>query len=343
MPDEMTYADAGVDIDAENEAIEAVVSGIKETLSFRKGKVGEALTGIGHFSGIVKLDDKRALALAADGVGTKIIVAKMLNKYDTIGIDLIAMNANDIICSGAEPVTMMDYLAVEKHDPAVTAEIAKGLTAGAGMAGISISGGELATLPEVINDIDLAGFMVGIVDTDRIITGKDIRPGDAVVGLESSGIHSNGLTLARKALFKKFNPDDRLFKGNSVAEELLLPTKIYVREALDLIKNVSVKGLANITGGGLGNLSRLTDNGFYIDDLPQPQAVFSEIQKAGNVKEKEMYRTFNMGVGFCVIVDAADVNDVIEICKKHGTNAFRIGEVVKEAGVNVSGKFTLKY
>ncbi|MBU2559904.1 phosphoribosylformylglycinamidine cyclo-ligase, partial [archaeon] len=199
MPREMTYADAGVDIDTENEVIDAVVSGIKKTLTFRKGRVGEAITGIGHFSGIIGLDKKRALALAADGVGTKILVAEMIGKYDTIGIDLIAMNANDLICTGAEPVTMLDYLAVEKHDPHVTAEIAKGLTTGCEMAGISISGGELATLPEVVRGIDLAGFMVGIVDIDKIITGRDITPGDAVVGFESSGIHSNGLTLARKA------------------------------------------------------------------------------------------------------------------------------------------------
>jgi phosphoribosylformylglycinamidine cyclo-ligase len=343
MPDEMTYADAGVDIDAENEVIETVVSGIKETLSFRKGKVGEAVTGIGHFSGIIKLDEKRALALASDGVGTKIIVANMLGKYDTIGIDLIAMNANDIICSGAEPVTMMDYLAVEKHDPSVTAEIAKGLTTGAKQAGISISGGELATLPEVINDIDLAGFMVGIVEIDKIITGKAIGHGDAVVGLESSGIHSNGLTLARKALFGKYGPRDKIFGERSVAEELLVPTKIYVKEVLEIIDKVKVKGLANITGGGLGNLTRLTGLGFYIDNLPEPHDVFKEIQKAGNIAEREMYRTFNMGVGFCVVVDGAYVDSVIEICKKHGTNAFKIGEVVKEEGVNINGRFVLKY
>jgi phosphoribosylformylglycinamidine cyclo-ligase len=343
MADKMTYADAGVDIDSENEVIDAVVSGIKRTLAFRKGKVGESITDIGHFSGIVKLDEKKALALASDGVGTKILVANTLSKYDTIGIDLIAMNANDIICSGAEPVTMMDYIAVEKHDPAVTGEIAKGLTAGAEMAGISISGGELATLPEVINDIDLAGFMIGIVDIDKIITGKDIKPGDAIVGLESSGIHSNGLTLARKALFGKYGPSEKIFGERGVAEELLLPTRIYVKEVLEIIDKVKVKGLANITGGGLGNLARLTDLGFYIDNLPEPQDVFKEIQKAGNVAEKEMYRTFNMGVGFCAVVDVGDIDTVIEICKKHGTKAFKIGEAVEEKGVNVRGKFVLKY
>jgi phosphoribosylformylglycinamidine cyclo-ligase len=343
MADGMTYADAGVDIDSENETISAIVSGIKRTLSFRRGKVGESIMDIGHFSGLIKLDKKRALALAADGVGTKIIVASMLSKYDTIGIDLVAMNANDVICIGAEPVTMMDYLAVEKHDLKISTEIAKGLAAGAEMAGISISGGELATLPDIINGVDLAGFMIGIVDIDKIITGEDVKPGDAVVGLESSGIHSNGLTLARKALFGKYGPRDKIFGERTVAQELLVPTKIYVREVLEIIDKVRVKGLANITGGGLGNLSRLTDYGFYIDSLPEPQEVFKEIQEAGNVSEKEMYRTFNMGVGFCVLVDDKDVEKVIRICKKHGTKAFKIGQVVKGEGVNINGKFVLKY
>jgi len=343
MSDRMTYADAGVDIDSENEVITAIVSGIKSTLSFRKGKVGESIMGIGHFSGLVRLDKKRAIAMTSDGVGTKIIVANMISKYDTIGIDLIAMNANDIICIGAEPVTMMDYIAVEKHDPKISREIAKGLAAGAEMAGISISGGELATLPEIINGIDLAGFMVGIVDIDRIITGKDIKLGDAVVGLESSGIHSNGLTLARKVLFGKYDPNDRIFHKRTVAQELLIPTKIYVKEVLEIINKVRVKGLANITGGGLGNLSRLTDYGFYIDNLPEPQKVFREIQRVGNVSEKEMYRTFNMGIGFCVVVDDEDVEKVIEICKKHGMKAFKIGRVVREEGVKIGEKFVLKY
>lgn len=339
----MTYADAGVDIDSENETIAAIVSGIKSTLSFRKGKVGESIMDIGHFSGLIRIDEKRAIAMASDGVGSKILVANMLHKYDTIGIDLIAMNANDIICTGAEPVTMMDYVAVERHDPGVSGEIAKGLAAGAEMAEISISGGELATLPEIINGIDLAGFMIGIVDIEQIITGKDIRPGDVVVGFESSGIHSNGLTLARKVLFDRYAPGEQVFGKRTVAQELLVPTKIYVKEVLDIISEVQLKGLANITGGGLGNLSRLTGYGFYIDDLPEPQKIFKEIGEAGNVSEKEMYRTFNMGIGFCVVVNDKDVGNVINICKRFGTKAFRIGQVVKEAGVNIKEKFVLNY
>lgn len=342
MDDEITYADAGVDIESENASITAIVSGIQSTLSLRKGRVGESITGIGHFSGIIRINEKKGIALTSDGVGSKILIANMISKYDTIGIDLIAMNANDIICTGAEPLTLVDYLAVEKHDAEISSEIARGLSAGAKMAGISISGGELATLPEIINGIDLAGFMIGIVDIERIITGEDIRPGDAVVGLKSSGIHSNGLTLARKVLFEKYSPNEKIFDKRTVAQELLVPTKIYVKEVLELIEVVRPTGLANITGGGLGNLSRLTSHGFYIDNLPEEQSVFKEIQK-GNVSEKEMYRTFNMGVGFCVVVKNNDVETVIDICKKFGTIATKIGNVVKGQGVNVADKFVLRY
>ncbi len=342
MDDEITYADAGVDIESENASITAIVSGIQSTLSLRKGRVGESITGIGHFSGIIRINEKKGIALTSDGVGSKILVANMLSKYDTIGIDLIAMNANDIICTGAEPLTLVDYLAVEKHDAKISSEIARGLSAGAKMAGISISGGELATLPEIINGIDLAGFMIGIVDIESIITGEDIRPGDAVVGLESSGIHSNGLTLARKVLFEKYGPNEKIFDKRTVAQELLVPTKIYVKEVLELINVVRPAGLANITGGGLGNLSRLTSHGFYIDNLPEEQSVFKEIQK-GNVSEKEMYRTFNMGIGFCVVVKNNDVETVIDICKKFGTIATKIGKVVEGQGVNVADKFVLRY
>lgn len=342
MDDEITYADAGVDIESENASITAIVSGIQSTLSLRKGRVGESITGIGHFSGIIRINEKKGIALTSDGVGSKILIANMISKYDTIGIDLIAMNANDIICTGAEPLTLVDYLAVEKHDAEISSEIARGLSAGAKMAGISISGGELATLPEIINGIDLAGFMIGIVDIERIITGEDIRPGDAVVGLKSSGIHSNGLTLARKVLFEKYSQNEKIFDKRTVAQELLVPTKIYVKEVLELIEVVRPTGLANITGGGLGNLSRLTSHGFYIDNLPEEQSVFKEIQK-GNVSEKEMYRTFNMGVGFCVVVKNNDVETVIDICKKFGTIATKIGNVVKGQGVNVADKFVLRY
>lgn len=339
----MTYSKAGVDIDLENLAIKAIVSKLKETTRIRKGKIGESIPIEGHFAGLIKINNTQALAISADGVGSKILVAQMLKKYDTIGIDLIAMNANDVICLGAEPLTLVDYLAMERPEPEIATEIAKGLALGAKKAGISISGGELATLPEIITGLDLGGFIIGLVETDKVINGENICPGDVVIGLESSGIHSNGLTLARKVLLSKYDIDDRL-GDRTVGEELLEPTKIYVKEVLEAIKIVNVKGLANITGGGLGNLTRLTKYGFFLDSLPQPPKVFRIIQKIGNVTDKEMYRTFNMGVGFCIVTSTDDVDEVIGICEKYGTRAYKIGSVDEGPGVRIKGKdFILKY
>ncbi len=340
----MTYARAGVDIDLKALAVESIVRAVGKTERLRRGRVGESLTGIGHFSGIVRLGGGKALAISTDGVGSKILVAEMLQRYDTIGIDLVAMNANDIICVGAEPLTLVDYLAVEKPDPEVAREIGIGLAKGAKEAGISISGGELAVLPEMIRGIDLAGTIVGIVDIRRMVMGDRIEPGDVVVGLESSGIHSNGLTLARKVLLGAYDIRDEIFDGKSVGEELLTPTKIYVREVLGTLKKADIKGLANITGGGFGNLYRITKHGFLLDNLPEPQAVFQEIQRLGKVSEKEMYRTFNMGVGFCVVVGEEDVDKVVRVCRRHGTEARAIGRVVEERGVRIKGKrFVLGY
>jgi len=338
MADEMTYAKAGVDIDQESLAIEALASALKEGLKNRDGRPGEVMAKIGHFSSLIKIGEDLALAMGADGVGTKIILAHQMKKYDTIGIDLIAMNANDIICIGAEPLALLDYLAVERPDPVVAAEIGKGLARGAELAGITIPGGETATVPEVVRGLDLAGVIVGALHPSKAITGEDICPGDVVVGLESSGVHCNGLTLARKVLLGEYDINERVFGKRTVGEELLEPTRIYVKEVLDVVRNVKVKGMANITGGGLGNLDRLTDYGFEIDFLPKPQEVFEEVQRLGNVPEKEMYRTFNMGVGFCIIVEGQDVQQVIDICKKYGTRTFRIGKVVENKGVNLKGK-----
>lgn len=340
----MTYAKAGVNMRDESFAIAAIASAVGQTLLSRKGKLGESLTDIGHFSGIVRITDELALALSCDGVGTKIMVADALGKYDTIGIDLVAMNANDIICVGAEPLVLLDYLAMEKPDPEVSGEIGKGLAKGAETAGVSIVGGELATLPEMVRGIDLAGMMMGAVPVDRIISGADISEGDVVLGLESTGIHSNGLTLARKVLLGEYDINDEVFDGRSVGEELLEPTRIYVREALSLIKKIGLKGLANITGGGLENLTRLTDLGYVIDFLPEPQAIFGEIQRLGGVSDEEMYRTFNMGVGFAVIVPRAEVDDAIDALDKLGTKAWAIGRVTKRVGIRVETdkKFVLK-
>lgn len=336
------YASAGVDIDVEGKAVKAVVSSLRGTINNSKGSRGENLTESGLFCSLIRINDSLAMAIATDGVGSKIKIAEDMNKFDTIAIDLIAMNVNDLICSGATPLSLVDYIAFEKTDPWIAGEIGKGLSEGARQAGISISGGEIASLPEIIRGVDLAGTAVGIVEIPRIITGRKIAPGDAVIGLESSGVHSNGLTLARKVLLKHHALDDQLFGDKSVGQELLEPTKIYVPEVLELIENIRIKGLANITGGGLGNLQRLTTKGFQIEDLPEPQDVFKEIQRLEGISDKEMYRTFNMGVGFCIVCSEKDSEEAIRISEKHGTKAWKIGRVVEEPGVRVKG-FVLSY
>lgn len=336
------YARAGVDIDVEGAAVRAIVSEIKDSLKTSKKGLGEHLTGIGHFCSLIRIDTEKAIAIATDGVGSKIKIAQAMGKYDTIGIDLIAMNVNDLICTGARPLCLVDYLAFEKVDPKIAGEIGRGLATGAKEAGISICGGEIATLPEIINGVDLAGTAVGTVDIKKIVTGGTIEPGDVVVGLESSGVHSNGLTLARKVLLAHYSLDDRVFEGKSVGGELLEPTKIYVKLVLELLEKIKVKGLANITGGGLGNLQRITKFGFQITNSPVPQKVFKKIQELEGIADAEMYRTFNMGVGFCVVAKPGDADAVIEICSNQGTKAQVIGTVVKEPGVRVKN-FVLSY
>jgi len=335
-----TYAEAGVNVKKEAAAISELVKGLRKTLNSRGAVLGKE----GHFSGLIKLDEDRALAITTDGVGSKIKVAELVGRYDTIGIDLVAMNANDLICVGATPLAMVDYLAVERVDPGIAREIAKGIAAGAEEAGVAVVGGELATLPEIINGMDLAGTMVGMVETNRIITGKDVAPGDVVVALESSGIHSNGLTLARKVLLEKHDVEDRIVGKRTVGEALLDPTKIYVKEVLDVLKRVEVKGMANITGGGLGNLCRITKYGFSIEYLPEPPEIFRLIQEEGEISEEEMYRTFNMGVGFCIIAGEGDEDEIAKICGGRGTKVSQIGKVFEGKGVRIKGKdFILEY
>ncbi|RLI92614.1 MAG: phosphoribosylformylglycinamidine cyclo-ligase [Candidatus Altiarchaeales archaeon] len=326
MPEEMTYAKAGVSIEREELAIRKIRGIIEKTSRFRKGKVGEVMQGIGSYANLIDMGSF-ALAICMDGIGSKILVAQELDKYDTVGIDLVAMNVNDLICIGAEPIAMVDYIAVKHIHPEIVREICIGIYEGAKEADVAVVGGETATLPEIITGIDekgfdLAGTAVGIVNKDKVILGEKIKVGDVVLGFKSSGIHSNGLTLARKVLPRNMWID------------LLTPTRIYVKEILELINNYDVHGLAHITGGGVRNLLRITDLGFYLDNMPKPQMIFRKIQEEGNVSDKEMYRTFNMGVGFCSIVDEKDSEDVI---KRFGDEwkIRKIGRVVEEPGVRI--------
>ena len=272
----VTYSESGVNIDLEAETVKALASKLKPTLELR-----DIITDSGHFAALVRLGDK-AIAMSTDGVGSKILVAKMMNKYDTVGIDCIAMVVNDILCVGAEPIALVDYLAVENPDPETASEIADGLVKGAEESNISIIGGETASLPKIIKDFDLAGTGIGFVDTDKIISGKDIEIGDTLIGLKSSGIHSNGLSLARKAIFEdaELKVDDKIPNTNkTVGEELLTPTKLYVKPIVNLFKkDFNIHGLAHITGGGFTNLQRLKKGiGFEINNLPEPQEIFKLI------------------------------------------------------------------
>jgi len=318
----VTYSESGVDIDLEELTVSSLTSRLSDTL-----KYCDVITGAGHFAALVRMGDV-AIAMSTDGVGSKILVAEMMNRYDTVGIDCIAMVVNDILCVGARPAALVDYLAVERPDPEVAGEIGKGLAMGAEMAKVAIIGGETASLPGIIRNLDLAATGIGFVDVDRIITGEDVSPGDTVIGLESSGIHSNGLSLARRVFFDELelSPEDEMpGSSTSVGDELLRPTRIYVEPIMELIESdVDVHGLAHITGGGFGNLKRLRkDVGYRLDSLPEPQQIFRVIHEAG-VDIMEMYRVFNMGVGFCAVVAPDEVDEALSIL---GDGAHPIGEV----------------
>lgn len=325
----VTYSDSGVDIDLEEVTVAKLAEKLKPTLKYR-----DIITESGHFAALVKIGN-RGIAMSTDGVGSKILVAKMMEKYDTIGIDCIAMVVNDILCVGAEPIALVDYLAVEEPNPEIAEEIAEGLAHGAKLSKIAIIGGETASLPEVVNDFDLAGTGIGFVDLDKIITGADISDGDILIGIRSSGIHSNGLSLARKTLLEnnKFDINDPLpnDQNTTIGEELLRPTELYVKPIVDLLENnLNIKGLAHITGGGFNNLKRLNKNvGFDINNLPEPQEIFKLIYNQG-VSLEEMYKVFNMGIGFVVIVSEEDADKALDNLKNN-CESYKIGKVTSNS------------
>ncbi len=325
---EDAYARAGVSQSQADDAVSALVG----ALGRGGGSDSRQVLASGHYANVVRLDDRTGIALTTDGVGTKLLVAEQLGRWDTVGIDCVAMNVNDVICVGAAPLAMVDYLAVDTADPGVAEQIGVGLARGAELAGIEIVGGELAQLGELIRGLDLAGACFGVVALDSLITGAAVDPGDAVIGLPSSGLHSNGYTLARTALAELSMDDERL--GQPLGEVLLEPTTIYVKPVMELIASeAEVRGLAHITSGGLGNLLRLeAEVGYEIDDpLPVPP-IFELIQELGAVGAEEMGNVFNMGCGFCCVVAAADEGAALELLRPHHPDAKRIGRATAEAG-----------
>jgi phosphoribosylformylglycinamidine cyclo-ligase len=337
-----SYAAAGVDTSQADRAVDALV-GVLRTIELDRPSA--SVLPSGHYASVLRVAPNLGIAMSTDGVGSKIVVAEQADRLETVGIDCIAMNVNDIVCVGAEPIAMLDYLAVEQADPDALARIGAGLKVGAQAAGIEIPGGELAVLPELIrghpspHGFDLCGTAFGTVALDAIVTGSDARPGDAIVGLPSSGLHSNGYTLARRALLDDggLSLDDRpaALEGRSVADALLEPTVIYVRAVLDLLRSdVPVHGLAHITGGGLQNLLRLGGGrlGFAIEDpLPVPPICLL-IAELGDVPAAEMWDIFNMGCGFVALVAAERADDAVELLNAHHPGTARIGTVTGEGG-----------
>jgi phosphoribosylformylglycinamidine cyclo-ligase len=326
------YSKAGVD----QGAADAAVAGLVRALSaIDLGRPSLQVPLPGHYASVIRIDERTGIALSTDGVGTKLLVAEELGRWDSVGIDCIAMNVNDVICVGAEPLAMLDYIAVPSADPAVCEQIGAGLARGAELAGIEIPGGELAQLGSLVSSVDLSGACFGTVGLDSIVDGSAVQPGDPVIGLPSSGIHSNGYTLARAALAGiplGEDPGGRL--GRPLGEELLEPTEIYVKPVIELLRSeVDVRGLAHITSGGLGNLLRLAaEVGYEIDDpLPVPP-IFDLIRERGSVSDEEMHDVFNMGCGFCVVVAPGDEETALALLRGHHPAAKRVGVAVQGTG-----------
>ncbi|EGD46315.1 phosphoribosylformylglycinamidine cyclo-ligase [Ruminiclostridium papyrosolvens DSM 2782] len=337
-----TYREAGVDVEAGYESVKLMKNHVKRT--FRP----EVMTELGGFGGLFSLDKSKyeqpVLVSGTDGVGTKLKVAFLTDKHDTVGIDCVAMCVNDIVCSGAEPLFFLDYIAVGKNYPEKVAQIVKGVADGCVMSGCSLIGGETAEMPGFypVDEYDLAGFTVGIVDKNKIIDGKKIKAGDKLIGLPSSGIHSNGYSLVRKLI----NPTENNLKeyveklGCTLGEELLKPTKIYVKTILDLIEKFEIKGISHITGGGfIENIPRMIPEGLRVKIQKGTWPVlpiFDLLRDLGNMADKDIFNTFNMGIGMILAVDAQKAEEIITYLDSQGEKAYLIGSIAEgEAGVDI--------
>jgi phosphoribosylformylglycinamidine cyclo-ligase len=335
----LRYSDAGVDTAEAARELTGLLGSLRRTLALRAAGQGRVLLDFGHYANVLDLGQGIGLAISTDGVGSKILVAEMAGRYDTLGIDLIAMNVNDLLCVGAEPLAMVDYIAMRRLEDEILEQIGRGLLAGAQAARITIPGGELAQLPDMIagarpdQGLDLVGTAVGVVAPDRILTGSAIAAGDVAVGFASTGLHSNGYALVRRVLFDKARlPLDRHLPeiGRTLAEELLEPTRIYVGLAMDLLKGphgAGVHGMAHITGDGIRNLLRLHPRMSYtIDRLPEPPPIFSLIAARGPIDVAEMLSVFNMGIGFVAVVQPQAVAEAQSAAARHGIASWVLGE-----------------
>jgi phosphoribosylformylglycinamidine cyclo-ligase len=316
------YRDAGVDIDLESAAIKSLIN----NLTFRRNGNHRMLGNVGHFAGLIDFGPS-ALALTTDGVGTKMLVADRMHDWSTVGIDCIAMNVNDLYVMHMEPIAFVDYIATDMLSVEKMDQIGIGLNEGARLANIDIVGGETASLKGLVNGLDLAGTCVGVQEKDRIVTGEKIQPGDKIIGVPSTGVHSNGLSLARMIVEKYADYDEKLSNGKTLGHELLTPTRIY-HESLHVADTTIVHGMCHITGGGLLNFLRLCPFGFRFDNPIKPPEIFRWIQETGTISDNEMYRTFNMGMGYSYVVPPESANAVIKKVK----GAQVVGMVTEKPG-----------
>jgi len=332
----VTYKDAGIDIKKIKRSQATIGRLISSTHRLQK-KIN-VMSGFGHYAGIVEIADGKLLATHTDGVGTKVIIAQMMKRYDTVGVDCVAMNVNDIICTGAVPISFVDYIAANRNDQESFKQIVRGLVKGAKKSMVPIVGGETAILPDLISgknfSFDLAGMVVGILSKRDLILGDMITPGDIIIGVKSNGLHSNGYSLARKVLLSKYALRSKIKGLGVLGDALLEPTEIYVQPVLQAIRECDIHGLAHITGGSFTKLLRLKKTGYMLDNLPEPPAIFQLIENQ-DVKKEEMYKTFNMGIGFCLVVPEEEEERVDEIFKKHCMTARQIGKIIDKKGVYI--------
>ncbi len=340
----LTYKQSGVDIDEGNRAVDLIKGKIKST--YDNNVIGD----LGNFSGLYSLKDfvgmqEPVLLSSTDGVGTKLKLAQMMDKHDTVGIDLVAMCVNDLICQGAKPLFFLDYIATGKLVAEQVEQIVGGIADGCKMAGCALIGGETAEMPGMYSDdeYDLAGFSVGIADREKIVSGKNVKSGDTLIGIQSSGIHSNGFSFIRKIFLDTYDYKLDQYIDElkmTLGEALLTPTKIYVKLVLDVIKNHEIKAIAHITGGGvIENITRVIPKGLGIDikkDSWEKPAIFKMIENFNSIDERELHKSFNMGVGLVLIVDKEKAQDVVDYINTTDENAYIIGEVVdNHDGVNL--------
>ena len=328
MTEKYSYKEAGVDIDLEADGVKTLIN----MLSYKRSGEHGMLGGVGHFAGLIDFGDK-VLSMCTDGVGTKMRVADDLKDWSTVGIDCMAMNVNDMYVMNIEPIAFVDYIATEGINKEQMVQIGVGLNEGARLANLNIVGGETATLKGMVNGLDLAGTCLGVQNRDAVVTGEKVAVGDVIVGVPSTGVHSNGYTLARKVAEENGGYETVLPSGRTVGEALLTPTRIY-SEVLDVCSKVEVHGMCHVTGGGLLNFLRISDLGFSIEDPLEVPEILAWIAEKGQLSENELYRTFNMGMGFAFIVAPEDAEKLISLIP----GAKAVGHVIEEHKVLLRGQ-----